>query len=99
MKKDFHYICPKCKSETTIHDYLENETFVFCDCEIDGHGDGVIMELQNPPSTRAFWSVKIDFEIGERTEPTSEELEQIAELIKQGRTGGEFESEECYGTN
>ncbi|MCL2861090.1 MAG: hypothetical protein FWE22_01605 [Firmicutes bacterium] len=52
------------------------------------------MELQSPPSTRATWRVKIDFEIGSRTEPTEEELVQITEFIKQGCTGGEFESEE-----
>jgi len=52
------------------------------------------MELQNPPSTRAFWSVNIDFAIGNRTEPTEDELEQIANFIKDGYLSGEFEGEE-----
>ncbi|MCL2375710.1 MAG: hypothetical protein FWC82_04225, partial [Firmicutes bacterium] len=94
MIRVFHYLCPDCGEETTIHDCFENEMVVFCYCEIDKYGDGVAMELQNPPSTRAFWSVSIDFSIGGRIEPTEDEIEQIAGFIKDGYTSGEFEGNE-----
>jgi len=42
-KEDFTYVCPECGAETVITDYEENESFVFCNCKIDKHGDGVVM--------------------------------------------------------
>ena len=94
MKRDFHYLCPNCSEETTIHDCYENMAFVFCFCETDEHGDGVVMELQNPPAETAYWSINIDFSIGGRTIPTADEIKQIASFMKEGCTNGEFESHE-----
>ena len=94
MRIHFNYLCPNCGYECTIFDYYEHETVEDCNCEIDEYGYGIKMELQNPPSTRAFWSVNIDFAIGNRTEPTEDELEQIANFIKDGYLSGEFEGEE-----